>query len=73
MCGEVLYSEVGNRREGPPVIKADKCVVERVFAVIECGKVRARLLFTLEKDVLFFSLFDACGCVSVEVSAFLPN
>ena len=73
MCGEVFYSEVGNWREGPLVIKTDKCIVERVLTVIECGEIRARLLFTLEKDVLFLSLFDACRCVSVKVSAFLPN
>ena len=72
MCGEVFYGEVGDWRQGPPVIKTDEGVVERVFVVVERGEVRARLLFALKKEVFFFSLFNATRQISIEVTAFLP-
>ena len=72
MCSKILYCEVEDWWESPPVVEVDKDVVERVLAVVERSEVRARLLFALEKEVFFFSLFNATGRVLIEVLAFLP-
>ena len=55
MSSEVLYCEVGDRREGPPCAVADEGVVERVFPVIKCVKVGTRLLIAGEEEVFGLS------------------
>ena len=54
MCGEVLYSEVGDRRKGPPCAVADESVVERVFPVVKRVEVGTRLLIAGEEEVFGF-------------------
>ena len=69
MCGEVLYSEVRDRRKGPPCAVADEGVVERVFPIIKCVKVGTRLLVTGEEKVFGFPSSEVLRIVYVKVVA----
>ena len=63
MCGEFFYSEVGDRRKGPPCAVADEGVVERVFPVVKCVKIGTRLLIAGEEEVFGLSSSEICWIV----------
>ena len=69
MCGEVLYSEVGDRRKGPPCAVADEGVVERVFPVVKRVEVGTRLLIAGEEEVFGFSSSEVRRIIEIEVVA----
>ena len=69
MCGEVLYSEVRDRRKGPPCAVADEGVVERVFPVVKRVEVGTRLLITGEEEVFCLSSPEVLRIVYIKVVA----
>ena len=69
MGSEVFYCKVRDRGESPPCAVTDEGVVKRVFPVVKCVKVGARLLIAGEEKVFGFSSSEVLRIVYIEVVA----